>query len=105
MYQKKLYLKIQIVASHTSGFVIIKLIVHSKYFNLYFHFHFFNFSARKPGADGEGGVESWDGLTPLHLSCANSQDKIVQCLIEHNADINAQVCYCHLLFEAGINFQ
>ena len=54
---------------------------------------YLNFSARKPGLDGQGGPESWDGLTPLHLSCGSGQDQIVQCLIEHNADINAQV-YC-----------
>lgn len=47
-------------------------------------------SARKPGLDGQGGAEAWDGLRPLHLSCAEGQDQIVQCLIEHNADINTQ---------------
>jgi len=47
-------------------------------------------SPRKPGVTGDGGVEAWDGLTPVHLACAQGQDQIVQCLLEHNADINAQ---------------
>ncbi|XP_047142037.1 rabankyrin-5 isoform X3 [Hydra vulgaris] len=47
-------------------------------------------SPRRPGLDGGSASEGIDGLTPLHLACASSQDKVVQCLIEHNADINMQ---------------
>ena len=48
-------------------------------------------SARKPGPGGYGGVEAFDGLTPLHLACEAGQDKVVQCLVENNVNINAQV--------------
>ena len=51
----------------------------------------FDFSARKPGPGGYGGVEAYDGLTPLHLACAAGQDEVVQCLVENNVKINAQV--------------
>lgn len=47
-------------------------------------------SARKPGTGDQGGAEAWDGLTPLHLSCAAAQDQVVQCLVERSADVNAQ---------------
>ena len=47
-------------------------------------------SPRKPGESGGGGVEAWDGMTPLHLACAAAQDKVAQCLIENMADINSQ---------------
>jgi len=47
-------------------------------------------SARKPGPGGYGGVEAFDGLTPLHLACEAGQDKVVQCLVENNVNINAQ---------------
>ena len=50
-----------------------------------------HFSPRKPGGDGGGGSEGWDGMTPLHLACAQGQDQVVQCLVEYDADINAQV--------------
>ena len=50
-----------------------------------------DFSPRKPGGDGGGGSEGWDGMTPLHLACAQGQDQVVQCLVEYDADINAQV--------------
>lgn len=48
-------------------------------------------SARKPGPGGYGGVEAFDALTPLHLACEAGQDKVVQCLVENNVNINAQV--------------
>eukprot|EP00795_Rhopilema_esculentum_P015608 gene15608-6884_t len=47
-------------------------------------------SARKPGPGGYGGVEAYDGLTPLHLACAAGQDEVVQCLVENSVKINAQ---------------
>ncbi|XP_077510441.1 rabankyrin-5 isoform X1 [Amblyomma americanum] len=47
-------------------------------------------SPRRPGPHGEGDEEAFDGQTPLHLSCAWSLEPVVQTLIEHNADVNAQ---------------
>ena len=49
------------------------------------------FSPRRPSTDGTGGVEAWDGLTPLHLACIAGLDKIVQFLVQENAQVNAQV--------------
>ena len=56
-----------------------------------FQFCCFFISARKPGPGGYGGVEAFDGLTPLHLACEAGQDKVVQCLVENSVNINAQV--------------
>uniref|UniRef100_A0A2R5LJ33 Ankyrin repeat and fyve domain-containing protein 1 n=1 Tax=Ornithodoros turicata TaxID=34597 RepID=A0A2R5LJ33_9ACAR len=47
-------------------------------------------SPRRPGPHGEGEEEAYDRQTPLHLSCSWSQESVVQTLIEHGADINAQ---------------
>ncbi|KAM7311320.1 rabankyrin-5 [Ixodes scapularis] len=47
-------------------------------------------SPRRPGPHGEGDEEAYDGQTPLHLSCAWSLESVVQTLIEHNANVNAQ---------------
>ncbi|GAB1599554.1 rabankyrin-5-like, partial, partial [Argonauta hians] len=47
-------------------------------------------SPRKPGPNGEGGEEARDGQTPLHLSCAWGLELVVQCLMEHGADVNIQ---------------
>ena len=52
---------------------------------------FMCFSPRRPSTDGTGGVEAWDGLTPLHLACIAGLDKIVQFLVQENAQVNAQV--------------
>ena len=49
------------------------------------------FSPRRPSQDGTGGVEAWDGLTPLHLACMAGLDKIVQSLVQENAQVNIQV--------------
>jgi ankyrin repeat protein len=49
------------------------------------------FSPRRPSTDGTGGVEAWDGLTPLHLACMAGLDKIVQFLVQENAQVNIQV--------------
>ena len=32
-----------------------------------------------------------DGQTPLHLACAWGMELVVQCLMEHSADVNTQV--------------
>lgn len=32
-----------------------------------------------------------DGQSPLHLACAWGLERVVQCLMEHNADVNSQV--------------
>uniref|UniRef100_A0A6P8I0Z8 Rabankyrin-5-like n=1 Tax=Actinia tenebrosa TaxID=6105 RepID=A0A6P8I0Z8_ACTTE len=47
-------------------------------------------SPRRPGPGGDGGVEAWDGLSPLHLACAAGLDNIVQCLVEHKANVNSK---------------
>ena len=56
-------------------------------------------SPRKPGPDGGGGVEAWDGLTPLHLSCSAGLDNVVQCLVEHKANVNSKVPFTALAFD------
>ena len=55
------------------------------------------FSPRRPGPDGEGGVEAWDGMTPLHLACDAGLDNVLQSLLEHKVNVNSKVCYslCH----------
>ena len=45
-------------------------------------------ACRRPGLNGEGGEEAYDGLGPLHLAAQWGQENVVTCLIEHNADIN-----------------
>ncbi|XP_048582377.1 rabankyrin-5 isoform X2 [Nematostella vectensis] len=47
-------------------------------------------SPRRPGPGGEGGVEAWDGLTPLHLACSAGLDIVVQCLLEHKVNVNSK---------------
>lgn len=48
-------------------------------------------STRRPGPNGEGPDEAFDGQGPLHHACEWGQEQVVQCLIEHQADINAKV--------------
>lgn len=55
---------------------------------------FIVFSPRRPGPDGEGGVEAWDGMTPLHLACEAGLDNVVQSLFEHKVNVNSKVCRC-----------
>ena len=50
-------------------------------------------SPRRPGPDGEGGVEAWDGMTPLHLACEGGLDIVLQTLVEHKANVNSKVCH------------
>lgn len=47
-------------------------------------------SPRRPLDNGEGDEEAFDGQTPLHIACAWAMPKVVQTLLEHHADINAQ---------------
>lgn len=47
-------------------------------------------SPRRPLENGEGDEEAFDGQTPLHIACAWAMPKVVQTLLEHHADINAQ---------------
>lgn len=47
-------------------------------------------SPRRPGPDGEGGVEAWDGMTPLHLACEAGLDNVVQSLFEHKVSVNSK---------------
>jgi ankyrin repeat protein len=39
-------------------------------------------------------IYSWDGATPLHLSCSSGNREVVQLLIESGADINARTRIC-----------
>ena len=48
-------------------------------------------SPRRPGLSGEGDEEARDGMGPLHLAATWGLDKLVQCLLEFNANVNAQV--------------
>lgn len=47
-------------------------------------------SPRRPGTDGRGGDEAFDLQSPLHLACTWGMENVVEALIEHNANINAQ---------------
>ncbi|KAK7469532.1 hypothetical protein BaRGS_00036438, partial [Batillaria attramentaria] len=47
-------------------------------------------SPRRPGPNGEGGEEARDGQSPLHLACSWGLELVVQCLMEHNAEVNSQ---------------
>ncbi|XP_046578318.1 rabankyrin-5-like [Haliotis rubra] len=47
-------------------------------------------SPRRAGPNGDGGEEARDGQSPLHLACAWGLERVVQCLMEHNADVNSQ---------------
>lgn len=49
-------------------------------------------SPRRPGPDGEGGIEAWDGMSPLHLACEAGLDNVVQTLVEHKVNVNSKVC-------------
>lgn len=45
---------------------------------------------RRHGPNGAGGDEAKDECTPLHLCCQWGLEQVVQTLIEHGADVNAQ---------------
>ncbi|KAI0209082.1 Rabankyrin-5 [Lamellibrachia satsuma] len=45
---------------------------------------------RRPGPNGEGEDEARDGQTALHMAATWGLDKVVQCLVEHNVNVNAQ---------------
>ncbi|XP_072043178.1 rabankyrin-5-like [Amphiura filiformis] len=45
---------------------------------------------RMPGPNGEGGEEAHDGQGPLHRACEWGLEQVVQCLVEHQADVNAK---------------
>ena len=47
-------------------------------------------SPRRPLENGQGDEEAFDNQTPLHVACAWDMKEIVQTLLEHHADINAQ---------------
>lgn len=47
-------------------------------------------SPRRPGPDGEGGIEAWDGMSPLHLACEAGLDNVVQTLVEHKVNVNSK---------------
>lgn len=48
-------------------------------------------SPRRTGPNGEGDKDALDGQGPLHMASQWGQEHIVQCLVEHQADINARV--------------
>ncbi|XP_014670719.1 PREDICTED: rabankyrin-5-like [Priapulus caudatus] len=45
-------------------------------------------SPRRPGPNGEGGEEAYDGQTPLHLACQWGQELVVHSLLEQGANVN-----------------
>lgn len=47
-------------------------------------------SPRRTGPNGEGDSDALDGQGPLHMASQWGQEHIVQCLVEHQADINAR---------------
>ncbi|XP_062587167.1 rabankyrin-5-like isoform X2 [Saccostrea cucullata] len=47
-------------------------------------------SPRRPGLNGEGEDEARDGCSPLHLACTWGLELVVQCLMEHNANVNTK---------------
>ncbi|XP_074641653.1 rabankyrin-5-like [Tubulanus polymorphus] len=47
-------------------------------------------SPRRPGPNGEGEDEARDKQAPLHLASSWGLECIVQALVEHNGDVNAQ---------------
>lgn len=47
-------------------------------------------SPRRPLEDGQGDEEAFDSQTPLHIACTWNMQNVVQTLLEHHADINAQ---------------
>ncbi|XP_021369516.1 rabankyrin-5-like isoform X1 [Mizuhopecten yessoensis] len=47
-------------------------------------------ATRRPGPNGEGEDEAKDQQTPLHMACTWGLEIVVQCLMEHSADVNAQ---------------
>lgn len=60
-------------------------------------------SPRRPGPDGEGGIEAWDGMSPLHLACEAGLDNVVQTLVEHKVNVNSKVCWTKkILCSTGI---
>ncbi|KAI9579988.1 rabankyrin-5 [Glossina fuscipes] len=46
-------------------------------------------SPRQPGPNGEGGEESQDKASPLHLCCQWGLTKVLQTLIGHGANVNS----------------
>ena len=48
-------------------------------------------SPRMPGPNGEGDDEARDNQGPLHRACEWGLEPVVQCLVEHQADVNAKV--------------
>ncbi|XP_055377542.1 rabankyrin-5 [Condylostylus longicornis] len=46
-------------------------------------------SPRQPGPNGEGGDESRDKASPLHLCCQWGLTKVLQTLIDHGANVNS----------------
>lgn len=46
-------------------------------------------SPRQAGADGSGGDEAKDKMSPLHLCCEWGLTRVLQALIDHGANVNA----------------
>ncbi|CAG2230838.1 ANKFY1 [Mytilus edulis] len=47
-------------------------------------------SPRKPGPNGEGEEDAKELSSPLHLACCWGLETVVQCLIEHDAEVNVK---------------
>ena len=47
----------------------------------------------RPGAEWKDTVEA-NFASPLHMACSIGLEAVVQCLVEHHADVNQKVCIC-----------
>ena len=45
----------------------------------------------RPGAEWKDTVEA-TFASPLHMACSIGLESVVQCLVEHHADVNQKVC-------------
>jgi len=46
----------------------------------------------RPGAEWKNSIEA-NFASPLHMACSIGLDVVVQCLVEHHADVNQKVKY------------
>ena len=49
----------------------------------------------RPGAEWKDTVEA-NFAGPLHMACSIGLEAVVQCLVEHHADVNQKVCTVYM---------